>query len=87
MEPHGVPALLSFFFPGLGQLVKGQWPRFVGIWLIITFVWAIYGAARVLVFAPVIPQGLEIALMAVPAFATLVVWLWGVVDAYRTPSA
>ena len=23
-QKHGVPALLSFFIPGLGQIVKGQ---------------------------------------------------------------
>jgi TM2 domain-containing membrane protein YozV len=23
-QKHGIPALLSFFFPGLGQIIKGQ---------------------------------------------------------------
>jgi TM2 domain-containing membrane protein YozV len=29
---HPVPALLSFFIPGLGQLVKGHRSKAVGIW-------------------------------------------------------
>jgi TM2 domain-containing membrane protein YozV len=30
---HGIPALFSFFFPGLGQLVKGHLFKAVGIWI------------------------------------------------------
>lgn len=29
---HGIPALFSFFIPGLGQLVKGQLFKALGIW-------------------------------------------------------
>ena len=29
---HGVPALFSFFIPGLGQLVKGHVSKAVRIW-------------------------------------------------------
>lgn len=29
---HPVPALLSFFIPGMGQLVKRQWSKVLGIW-------------------------------------------------------
>jgi hypothetical protein len=29
---HAVPALLSFFIPGMGQLVKGQRSKTAGIW-------------------------------------------------------
>lgn len=31
-KTHGVPALFSFFIPGLGQLVKGHLSKAVGIW-------------------------------------------------------
>lgn len=31
-KTHGAPALFSFFIPGLGQLVKGQVSKAVGIW-------------------------------------------------------
>lgn len=39
-QKHGVPAILSFFIPGLGQLVKGQVAKGVGIFFgfIISFV-------------------------------------------------
>ncbi len=30
---HGVPALFSFFIPGLGQLVKGDFVKAIGIWI------------------------------------------------------
>ena len=30
-EKHGIPALLSFFIPGLGQLIKGQVGKGIGI--------------------------------------------------------
>lgn len=32
-QAHGVPALLSFFIPGLGQLIKGQISKAIGIWI------------------------------------------------------
>ncbi len=37
---HGVPALLSFFIPGLGQLIKGEIFKAIGIWvgLVIAFI-------------------------------------------------
>ncbi|RPD46994.1 hypothetical protein DNI29_12610 [Hymenobacter sediminis] len=31
---YGLPALLSAFFPGLGQLVKGQILKAILIWLV-----------------------------------------------------
>lgn len=30
---HGIPALFSFFIPGLGQLVKGDLLKALGIWI------------------------------------------------------
>ena len=30
---HGVPALFSLFIPGLGQLVKGDFSKALGIWI------------------------------------------------------
>ncbi|AEH61184.1 conserved hypothetical protein [Methanosalsum zhilinae DSM 4017] len=32
-KTHGVPALLSFFIPGLGQLIKGQILKAIFIWI------------------------------------------------------
>ena len=31
-KTHGVPALFSFFIPGLGQLVKGHVSKALGVW-------------------------------------------------------
>nr|WP_300609437.1 hypothetical protein [Methanohalophilus sp.] len=32
-KTHGVPALLSFFMPGLGQIIKGEIFKAIGIWI------------------------------------------------------
>jgi len=32
-QVHGVPALISLFVPGLGQLIKGQIFKAIGIWI------------------------------------------------------
>ena len=55
---HGIPALLSFFIPGLGQLVKGQVGKAVGFF---------FGTFLGMIL--VIPG--------------LIVWVWGIVDAYN----
>ncbi|MDK2947257.1 hypothetical protein SAMN04488589_0034 [Methanolobus vulcani] len=34
-QKHGVPALLSFFIPGLGQLIKGEIFKAIGIWVVV----------------------------------------------------
>lgn len=87
MEPHGVPALLSFFFPGLGQLVKGQWPRFAGIWSVLVIIWLIYLVVVTRIIGPEVPEWIPAFALALHAIPTVIVWLWGVVDAYRSPSA
>lgn len=33
-QTYGLPAILSFFVPGLGQLLKGQILKGVGIWIV-----------------------------------------------------
>lgn len=33
-QKHGIPALISFFIPGLGQLIKGQILKGILIWVI-----------------------------------------------------
>jgi hypothetical protein len=32
---YGVPALLSFFIPGLGQIIKGELFKAIGIWVVL----------------------------------------------------
>lgn len=34
-KTYGVPALLSFFVPGLGQLIKGEIFKAIGIWVVL----------------------------------------------------
>jgi len=34
MQKHGIPALISFFLPGLGQLIKGQLLKALFIWVV-----------------------------------------------------
>lgn len=89
--PYGVPAILSLFFPGLGQLVKGHWPRTIAIWLLLTLVWSIYGPVITLLHEgtvasrfPAVRQELLSLFLVVPVIATLAVSLWSVVDAYRS---
>ena len=38
-QKYGMPALLSFFIPGLGQIVKGQVGKGIGIFLGYFFSW------------------------------------------------
>ena len=32
-KKHGIPALISFFIPGLGQLIKGHFIKGIMIWI------------------------------------------------------
>ena len=71
---HGVPALLSFFVPGLGQLIKGHFVKAITIWTSGIFIWfAFFGS----LFSGQV--GLTFFIYLIP-FA---VWLWNVYDAYN----
>ncbi len=37
-QKHGVPALISFFIPGVGQLIKGHVMKAVIIWILGGFI-------------------------------------------------
>jgi hypothetical protein len=39
---HGIPALFSFFIPGLGQLVKGHLFKALGIWIALIISGAVF---------------------------------------------
>lgn len=34
MQKHGVPAIVSFFLPGVGQLIKGHIMKGIVIWIL-----------------------------------------------------
>ncbi|MDG6244126.1 MAG: hypothetical protein QCH31_07000 [Methanolobus sp.] len=36
---YGIPALLSFFIPGLGQIIKGDIFKAIGIWVVLGISW------------------------------------------------
>ena len=74
-QKHGFPAFLSLVIPGLGQLVKGDTAKGIGI------------IAMTIVVAPVsvaIVVAAGAPLLSIPLVIGMVVgWLWQVVDAYN----
>jgi len=53
-QTHGVPAILSLLVPGLGQLVKGQIFKAIGIWVAFTISTALIYVAIGLLTTPLI---------------------------------
>lgn len=98
-QDHGVPAILSLVFPGLGQLAKGHWPRALFIWGLMAIAWMTLIVLTMLIYTPSTaaqPAGTErtletvLAALATPIAPIVLgfigtVWLWSVVDAYRRP--
>lgn len=92
-QVYGVPAILSFFFPGLGQLLKGQWPRALFVWglyVVPATVW-IVGTPELLPTVQFMPSNTAAVLLGSSAFPavllfSMAVWLWQTVDAYRRPA-
>jgi TM2 domain-containing membrane protein YozV len=50
-QKHGIPALLSFFIPGLGQMVKGEIGKGIGIF----FGWLVSFALILTVIGIIVP--------------------------------
>ena len=72
---HGVPTLLSFFIPGLGQLIKGHFLKAFAIWGSGILIWfAFFGS----LFSGQL--GLSFFIYLIP-FA---VWVWNLYDAYNS---
>lgn len=46
-KKHGVPALISFFLPGVGQLIKGHIGKAFLIWLLIVGAFVIFAIGGV----------------------------------------
>jgi len=97
-ETHGIPALLSLYVPGLGQLCKGHNRLAAFIWVLVVapwLVWLFFSALLIpevmgtIRYAPTqIPVMLWRALVpGLPILlpVTVGVQLWSVVDAYRRP--
>jgi hypothetical protein len=74
-QKHGIPALLSFAFPGLGQLIKGHVLKAIVVWGALFFIWFTF-------FGSTLTGNVELTfiLWIMPS----VVWLWNVYDAYNS---
>ncbi|HZE86989.1 MAG TPA: hypothetical protein VE090_02160 [Methylomirabilota bacterium] len=77
-QKHGVPLLLSFFVPGLGQLVKGQ----VKKGLIIFFVPIIVFAIFIIVNFSYNNSNILADLSKI-WLASIVLYIWQLIDAYN----
>lgn len=75
---HGVPLLLSFFIPGLGQLVKGQ----VKKGLLIFFA-PIAGFLVFLILGFLMNNSGVFALFGYLWLGVIVLYIWQLIDAYN----
>lgn len=80
-KKHGVPAIISFFLPGVGQLIKGHIGKAFLVWilLIIAFVMLVSGGVLV-------QQGDDSkALLGLLGLIGLpVIFFWNIYDAYNS---
>lgn len=53
-QKHGVPALLSFFIPALGQLIKGEVLRAIGVFVLMSVSAALIVVGVGLITTPII---------------------------------
>ncbi len=53
-QKHGVPALLSFFIPGLGQIIKGEIFKAIGIWIGLAISWLLSFVLIGIITGPII---------------------------------
>lgn len=101
-QVYGVPAILSFLFPGLGQLCKEQSGRAVIIWALILAPWTAWFLGAALLIPEV--SGTMIygdtysrtkmlgnvffssPILLPVLLLNLAVHLWAVVDAYNAPT-
>jgi hypothetical protein len=72
---HGVPALLSLFLPGLGQIVKGDILRAFLVWGLFLADIAGFSVFFVLTGWP--------AALCLGLAGAAIIWLWNVYDAYN----
>jgi len=90
-QVYDVPAILSFLFPGLGQLVKEQYNRAAMIWGAMLMPWLIWllvaAVSGNMIYDPetIILSMVRSPLFPVVSVLNLTVHLWQVVDAYNCP--
>lgn len=74
-----IAALMSTALPGFGQLYNGQVNR--AIWFFLIF--SLVTVPLVVLVAMYLPAAMMIGVLAVSVLLALVVWLWGIIDAWR----
>lgn len=72
-KTHGIPALISFFCPGLGQIIKGHIGR--GMLMIVGVLTGIIISINYFVLMQFSPVG---------PLIVICVWIWAVFDAYNS---
>src|SRR5437763_1108403 len=77
-QKHGVPLLLSFFVPGLGQLVKGQVRKGLIIFFAPLIVFAI-----VLIVDFMTNNPNSLADLSKLWIASIALYIWQLIDAYN----
>lgn len=77
-EKHGIPALLSFFLCGLGQLTKNHFRKFLVFFLL--FIGALYVCYIVLIEKKGKLDAIQNLILLVP----LTIWFWNINDAYNS---
>jgi hypothetical protein len=77
-QKHGVPLLLSFIIPGLGQLVKGQIKKGLLI-----FFSPIVGFLLFIILGFLINNSAVFALMGYLWLGTIILYIWQLIDAYN----
>ena len=73
-EKHGFPAFLSLLIPGLGQLIKGQIARGIGI---------LAGAVALPIVATIVASFKVYPVVVILAAGGIVGWIWQIADAYN----
>lgn len=75
IQKHGFPALLSFFIPGVGQLMKGHFLKAFMIWISGVFIWFAFLGSLI--------SG-QVGMSAILYVIPFVIWLWNIYDAYNS---
>lgn len=93
-QKHGVPALFSFFFPGLGQLIKGHIVKAILIWVVGGAMLLLLPLASILFFEvtldlehfyeDIITRGaLFLTVVLIWVIMNFSFWVWNIYDAYN----
>lgn len=77
MKSAGLAAVLSFFISGLGQIYNGQ--IFKGLFVLLIQVLNIFVITDFFIASIIL---IPLVFISVPV--AVVIWIWAIIDAYRT---